>query len=119
VGVYKIESTKFTNPIQKQSKQQEETPNMTSLCIPRIEASITKDYIFNVFSKLKIGYIEKIIEIPLKNDPKHKRIIIKIIWSEINPKSIEIQNRLTNQETIKVVHNMPWYWKIVAANPQK
>jgi hypothetical protein len=108
-----------SKPNNQNRKKNNNPTNMTSLCIPRIEASITKDYIFNVFSKLKIGYIEKIIEIPLKNDPKHKRIIIKIIWSEINPKSIDIQKRISNQETIKVVHNMPWYWKVVAANPQK
>jgi hypothetical protein len=90
-----------------------------SLCIPRIENSITKNYIFNTFAKLKIGKIEAINEIPLRNDTKHKRIIIKILWNESAPNSINILSRLKNNETIKIVHNMPWYWKVVATMPQK
>lgn len=90
-----------------------------SLCIPRIENSITKTYIFNTFAKLKIGKIEAINEIPLRNDTKHKRIIIKILWNETTPNSINMISRLNNNETIKIVHNMPWYWKVVATIPQK
>jgi len=90
-----------------------------SLCIPRIENSITKTYIYNTFVKLKIGKIETINEIPLRNDTKHKRIIIKILWNETTPNSINMLSRLKNNETIKIVHNMPWYWKVVATSPQK
>jgi hypothetical protein len=90
-----------------------------SLCIPRIEATITKDYIFKTFCKLRIGYIDSIIEIPLRNDVKHKRIIIKIRWNETNPMSQNIKKRLENNETIKLVHDMPWYWKVVSTSPQK
>jgi len=90
-----------------------------SLCIPRIENSITKTYIFNTFAKLKIGKIETINEIPLRNDTKHKRIIIKVLWNENTPNSINMLSRLKNNETIKIVHSMPWYWKVVATTPQK
>jgi len=86
-----------------------------AVCIPRMDITVTKEYIFKIFSKLKIGYIERIIEIPLRNDSKHKRIIIKFRWNEMNPKSKDIKSRLEKNETIKVVHNMPWYWKMVAA----
>ena len=92
----------------------------SSVCIPRIETTISKEYIFNIFSKLKIGYIERIIEIPLRNDAKHKRIIIKLRWNEMNKTSMNIKTRLEKNETIKVVHDMPWYWKIVPTiMPQK
>jgi hypothetical protein len=73
-----------------------------------------KNLYFQYFCK-----IEAINEIPLRNDTKHKRIIIKILWNETTPNSINMISRLNNNETIKIVHNMPWYWKVVATTPQK
>lgn len=84
----------------------------TTLCIPRIESTIKKDYIFNIFQKLKIGYIERITEIPLRNDTKHKRIIIIIHLNINNPTSLNIHKRIENNENIKIVYDMPWYWKV-------
>jgi hypothetical protein len=69
--------------------------------------------------KFKLGIIEKITEIPLKNDPTHKRIIINLQWSKRNPKSITIQKKLSTDGSIKLVYEMPWYWKIVTTHPQK
>ena len=84
---------------------------ITSLCIPRIEIDTTKEYIFNIFQKLRLGFIKNIKEIPLKNDKKHKRIIITIELNE-NPLSINIMSKLNNNETIKIVYDMPDYWKV-------
>jgi hypothetical protein len=88
-----------------------------SLCIPRIEARITKEYITKVFTSLKIGRIDQINEIPLRNDTKHKRIIIKIKWNQSENTDI-ILSRLNKNETIKIVHDWPWYWRVVSTNPQ-
>ena len=85
---------------------------ITSLCIPRIEVETTKEYIFKTFQNLKLGYIKNIKEIPLKNDKKHKRIIITIELNE-NPLSLNIISKLNNNETIKIVYDMPDYWKVV------
>jgi hypothetical protein len=94
--------------------------NITSLCIPRIEETVKKDYIFKVFQKLKIGYIQRIIEIPLRNDTKHKRIIILLQLNTINPIAQMIEERVSKNESIKLVYDMPWYWKIVPTiMPQK
>jgi len=90
---------------------------MSSICIPRIESSIPKDYIYRVINNLQVGSIEKITEIPLRNDPTHKRIIIKIQWNK-SIKSVNIQRILSNTGAIKLVYDMPWYWKIVATHPQ-
>jgi len=90
---------------------------MSSICIPRMDASFSKDFIFKTISNLQIGSIEKITEIPLRNDPTHKRIIIKIHWNK-NQKSSNIQKTLLNTGSIKLVYDMPWYWKIVATHPQ-
>ena len=87
---------------------------MSSLivCIPRVECTVTKDYIHSVFSKLKIGKIESVQEIPLCNGSQYKRIIVKISWIS-NEVSNYIQTRLLNNQTIKIVHAMPWYWLCV------
>jgi hypothetical protein len=90
---------------------------ISSICIPRLESNISKDYIFQTLQKLKVGYIKHIAEIPLRNDPTHKRIIIKIEWNTAQ-KSIDFQQKLANIGSVKLVHNMPWYWKIVTTNPQ-
>lgn len=87
---------------------------MNVLCIPRIENSVTKEFIVNVFKKLKIGAIEQISEIPLRNDNKHKRVLIKIRWSEESENAKTMMNRLSNEEAVKVVYEFPWFWKVVA-----
>ncbi len=89
----------------------------TSLCIPRMESIVTKDFIFKTFQKLNIGYIERIIEIPLHNDIKYKRIIL-IIFLNNNPLNIMIRNQMSNNETVKLVYDMPWYWKIHGTRPR-
>ena len=94
------------------------TPPCSSICIPRIETSITKEYIFKTLIDLKIGYIQRISEIPLRNDPTHKRIIINIQWNNSAHNAIYIQKHLTESGSVKIVHDMPWYWKIFATHPQ-
>jgi hypothetical protein len=85
------------------------------LCIPQIRSVISKQYIFSIFCKLNIGYIEKINEIPNKSKPDFKRIIIKIKKNESNDRAVFIWNRLLEGKDIKFVYSDPWYWKIVLA----
>jgi predicted metal-dependent TIM-barrel fold hydrolase len=89
-----------------------------ALCIPRLEKTVNRSYILKTFTKLNIGYIESINEIPLRNDANYKRIIIKVIWNTSTPNSNIMLEHLQNNETVKVVHDMPWYWKVVATSPQ-
>ncbi len=93
-------------------------PNIASICIPRVESSISKDFIYQKISEMKAGNIRHITEIPLRNDPTQKRIIIKIAWDNNNSHSNKIQQILSEFGSIKLVYNMPWYWKIVATHPQ-
>jgi hypothetical protein len=97
---------------------QQNQKNMASLCIPRIENTITKDYIYKTLCNLQIGNIDRITEIPLRNDNTHKRVIFKIRWNQQSKKSITIQKLLQETGSFKLVHDMPWYWKIVTAHPQ-
>ena len=87
-----------------------------NLCIPRIKSNTTKEYIKKKLCNLQFfGKIEKIIEIPLKNDPTYKRILIKIIWNTNEP-SKNFQERLRNTGSINYVYDFPWYWKIFITN---
>lgn len=91
---------------------------ISSICIPRLELSVSKDYIHRILSDLKIGSIKQIIEIPLRNEPSYKRIIIKLEWNNYAQSSLNIQKQLADRGSIRLVHNMPWYWKIVTTHPQ-
>ena len=89
------------------------------LCIPRIPATTPREYIFQTFCRLKLGYIERIIEIPLKHvgyqigGEKYKCVIIKMKWNLATEKAQSIYQRLLKKEPVFIVYDMPWYWKVV------
>ena len=87
----------------------------SSICIPRIDSKIQMEYIHNTISKLNLGNIERINEIPLRNDPAYKRVIITIQWNKGNEVVKYIQTKFTERGSVKLVHDMPWYWKICPA----
>lgn len=83
------------------------------LCIPRMSINISKDTIFKTFCNLKLGYIERISEIPLKSNPHFKRIIIRIKLNLSTDQAKFIHQRIINLEPVFIVYDMPWYWKVV------
>lgn len=87
-------------------------PTDLTLCIPRVDNSIPRSQIFSTFCNLKIGFIDKIFEIPLKNDENGKRIIIKFRTWVSNPISDAIMERLNANKDIKIMYNNPWYWVV-------
>lgn len=89
--------------------------NMISMCIPRVEASMTLDYIKSKLNGLNIGHVRHIREIPLRSDPTHKRILMRFHWNENNNKSTVLQKQMEELGSLKVVYDMPWYWKLVVA----
>lgn len=82
------------------------------LCIPRMDNTTQKQYILNTLYKLKWGHISIVNEIPLRNEPNQKRILIRVKWDEC---SDDIRSRIQSGDSIKLVHdiNSPWFWKIV------
>lgn len=77
-----------------------------------MDLNIQRKYILNTLYKLKWGHISIINEIPLRNEPDQKRILIRIKWDEC---ADDIRSRVSNGDSIKLVHdiNSPWFWKIV------
>lgn len=82
-----------------------------AICIPRIEASIPKSIIYNTFSNLNIGAIDGVVEIPFKDAPRYKRIIVKISWND-STKANYILERFKEGKNVKIVYNSPspWFW---------
>ena len=88
--------------------------NYTTLCIPRISTSINKDLIYKTFYNLKVGYILRLTEAPIKRDNKYKRIIITLRWNKDNSDTTNrMRNIINNGNAAKIVYNDPWYWKVV------
>ena len=88
---------------------------MTPLGIHKEDASVPIDYIKKKINGLNIGHIRDIREIPLRNDPTHKRILMRFHWKEQNTRSLKLQRQMDELGSLKVVHDMPWYWKLVVA----
>lgn len=82
-----------------------------SMCIPRMETNYTSDFIKNVIYKKNIGNISKIIEIPYKNDPSLKRVILYIYLKQ-NETTKLIQERFSKNQDIKIIYDDLWFWKI-------
>jgi len=82
------------------------------LYIPRMDINITKKYIFDSIRKLNVGYIDKIIEIPIENEPNYKKIIILFKTWYKNDMADFISNKINSGENFKYIHNYPWYWRI-------
>lgn len=80
-----------------------------------MKTTISKDYIYERLCNLKLGKIEKIIEIPLKNDPTHKRVLFRTTIDN-NDAAAKLIDHLKNKGGINFVYDAPWYWKIVTTN---
>jgi len=90
-----------------------------TICIPKVDTSISKQEIFDKIRALRVGFIEKIIEIPLKNDETSKRVIVKFkTWVE-NELSSRILCRFAENKDIKIVYNDPWYWVAYQMKPNQ
>lgn len=89
--------------------------NINSICIPRVDNTISKEYIQNKIENLGLGKIEYIAERPLKNEEDYKRIIIKYKWNYKNDRVEKIKKTINELGSLKYVYNMPWYWKICSA----
>ena len=82
------------------------------LCIPKIDTNIKREFIFKKLCDLHIGYIYKLVEIPLKNNGNFKRILVKVRWNHFDTTN-KIRNRITSGNPVYFVYEMPWFWKIV------
>ena len=89
-----------------------EINNNPSLCIPRVFKDISVPSIANVFqNKLKFGVIKKINIIPNVNDKNFKKVFIHFDFWYDSENINNIKKKILNGTTIKVIYDMPWFWK--------
>ena len=74
------------------------------LYISKMENSISADYIKMIF--MKLGTVKQINEIPYA---KYKKIFVHILLDNTTQSPV-IKTLLSAQQSIKIVHSMPWYW---------
>jgi hypothetical protein len=79
------------------------------ICIPCMDVHIAKSFIFHVFCKMQIGYIQSISEFSVKHKESYKRVVIKLKWNR-SELSQYIQRQFEEGRNIKIVHSFPWYW---------
>jgi len=88
-------------------------PIVGYLCIPKIHQSVRRDFIFKKLCALRVGFIQKLVEIPLKTNPNFKRVLIRVLWNQ-EPRTLMIRDRICNGNPVYFVYEDPWFWKIVA-----
>ena len=106
----KRQETLFEDELEKNSKN--ENP---SLCIPRVHCDITKEDVYSVFNRLRLGNIQSIDMIRRyceKSKEEYKVVFVHFAFWYRNPQVDTIKERILSGEDIKIVHQFPWYWKI-------
>jgi hypothetical protein len=90
--------------------------NQPSMCIPRVFENINELQVREVFEQLDLGELDHvdIIERRSEKGEKYKRIFIHFRKWYWNDDAINARRRLIDGKDIKVVYNMPWFWKISA-----
>ena len=85
------------------------------ICIPKINSEISMKYIQKVWNQTQMGDILKYTELPWKQDPTNKRILMYIQWNEQHPQSSTLKELLYSGKYITLVHAFPYIWKLYLA----
>ena len=89
-----------------------------NLCIPRVLNTIDEKQIRKLFESLKFGEIDKVLVIRKKNEKYNIAFVYYKKWYETD-NAVRALDRLTNNKEIKIVHNSPWFWKVVKTEPRE
>ena len=81
---------------------------MYTLCLPKIDYSVSKKQLFDIFNKHNFGTISKIDLITISQS---KRAFIHYIKWNNNEKNNKIKSYLDNGLDIKIIYQFPWCWK--------
>lgn len=76
-----------------------------------MESFIQNEYIKKVFEENEIGKVIKVIEIPHKNNPSYKRVIVNIDLKKDSPTTEIIEERFSKSLDVKLIHHSapnPW-----------
>jgi hypothetical protein len=85
------------------------------LCIPKVDINISRDYIQTKLKQTNLGHLKQYTEIPWKNDPNYKRILMRIQWNKHNPNESVWKETLNSGKAIHIVYEYPYIWKLYLA----
>jgi len=93
-----------------------------SICIPRISITTSKDYIKRIFEQI-FGYnsIERIdlVKKTYSNNKNYYTAFIHFNYWNDSSNVQAIRNRLITNQTFKIVHKEPWFWKCSLSKSSK
>ena len=81
---------------------------MYTLCLPKIDYSVSKKQLYEIFNKYNFGVINKIDLITISNS---KRAFIHYNNWNNNEKNKKIKSFLDEGLDIKIIYSFPWFWK--------
>ena len=84
------------------------------ICIPKLDESVTKNFMFKIFEKQNIGNIKKIHLVKLKNK-NNKLGFIYFNNLNDNENGQLVKKCIENEEDFKIMYNFPWFWKCYKA----
>ena len=87
--------------------------NYSCICIPRLDANVTEDYVRDIIHRLNWGEILKLSVVLNKKNAMSPfiSIFIDIVWND-SPNIERIRKIIGSGQSIKIVHNHFNVWKI-------
>ena len=96
------------------------TNTQPSLCIPRIEKGVREKDIFDVFKRLSFGEVERVDIVSWKKNTSENQFVRVFIHFKFwNDHTENIRKKLLSGCSFNIVHDFPWFWKIVASRLPK
>ena len=80
----------------------------TTICIPRIDKSITYETIKSVFQSYNFGNIK---DINIVSGRENNKVFIKYNYWNTSPQSIKFRNAINNKQEVKLFYQFPCFWK--------
>ncbi|MHA2082408.1 MAG: hypothetical protein ACXABD_01505 [Candidatus Thorarchaeota archaeon] len=88
--------------------------SQVALCIPRVEDGITETFVREIFTSLNIGAIKSIV-ICKANKVNGRKAFINLTSWNTSDVAKKIKYRLTNDLSVNIMYQIPWYWKLKLA----
>ncbi len=82
--------------------------NNPSICIPKVDQNISKNFIYTVLNRYNFGEIKKIDMIKMN---KGSKVFIHFKYWYNTDKSLKVREILSSGLDFKIIYVEPWYWK--------
>jgi len=80
------------------------------LCIPCVDLAYSYENIHTILTRANIGVVHSIKEIQSYNNMNSKKVFVKLDVCTDNRYLLE---RLEGGQNIKIIHEEPYYWKMI------